>query len=836
MRRSSKLGAERGETYFVRVGEIADADGGPDEYNLLINYDYDLDSRVAVSSAPVALTVDSRNALQSETLLARLEPLENADLLVLEISGGTDVTVLGGGGTQHFTSSPTEPMRVTVDVRGQVGPFDVLVGRDGNGTPVSVEAAALTMPETITNDDVTSLRNDFNPATGDYVKSLPSPNFGEYIGVTWENIRNDDGEYADLTLSRSDETLLALYKRSGNNELSFEHFVIPSSSGETELRTLLQNDEQYAMLAFPLSFDSSLDDIDFTIDGPRPDGIGLASAFEPQTSPHDTWKFHLREGSFDHDADQQMWRTIVPSNIQDRPTLKIAKSGLSALDGRVRIYENDGSTDYPLVGEFDFDHEGQIGASVEQLRGKQLLIVAEPFREKLGAGNYEIEITAPVTDPSAYWFDENDHLLLPIQNIPGAVTDIVQNQLGDGVAMVQQGFQQVLPEFTGGGPVERDYYRFWAPDGGPVTVRTVSVPGSSANTTIQVYRLLNEAGGLTALHVGTGNQAEYVQANRDWFPSDRSEIDAQIVINNLPLLEYNGALDQYGTGGGWYIVAVQNEEGSGGQYQLEVDAPDFQPLGQTGPTFGAATMGSRTYLSEETGGALVAAPYIADIRDFVGYFPVQIPDDHDGTLTINPDDANLQFDVALADGTILPRPLIANAPVVIPDDAQSVFVRVQAVGDVSAFNGLLGVSTNLVGHDALPLGQPSTPVPQPLTSTPRGESLGTMSDFISGSTASPTAAYQFTARSGPLALRVSPDSSTAHFDWAVYVDGTRRAIQEYRGHLAQTLTELSLPGLNGEAHDVVVLIDPIGHNFGFDLDVARSVERLDDRMLDPDGV
>ena len=38
------------------------------------------------------------------------------------------------------------------------------------------------------------------------------------------------------------------------------------------------------------------------------------------------------------------------------------------------------------------------------------------------------------------------------------------------------------------------------------------------------------------------------------------------------MLTYAGADDQYGTGGGMYYVVVKNEQGTRGQYRIEVDA------------------------------------------------------------------------------------------------------------------------------------------------------------------------------------------------------------------------------------------------------------------------
>src|SRR5262249_50685997 len=129
------------------------------------------------------------------------------------------------------------------------------------------------------------------------------------------------------------------------------------------------------------------------------------------------------------------------------------------------------------------------------------------------------------------------------------------------------------------------------------------------------------------------------------------DIDAQSVVNNFDWMSGGDPIfsDPYGTGGGEYFVVVRNQEGSLGQYRVEVDVPSFPMLGATTagnqpitdyspnpahPTNPTALNNQTTYLSPLTGTAALRLNYVNKFTDFVDYFPIQVPAQNNGTVTI----------------------------------------------------------------------------------------------------------------------------------------------------------------------------------------------------------
>src|SRR5207248_9899819 len=121
-----------------------------------------------------------------------------------------------------------------------------------------------------------------------------------------------------------------------------------------------------------------------------------------------------------------------------------------------------------------------------------------------------------------------------------------------------------------------DVYRFWAINPGAVAIKTLAEPGSHVNTTVRVYKAGYAKNGVLILQAING-----VNSSQDWYPADRSAIDAQNYITDFASnLNYAAGdtypvPDSYGTGGGMYFAVVRNEEGSLGTYRLEVDSTPF---------------------------------------------------------------------------------------------------------------------------------------------------------------------------------------------------------------------------------------------------------------------
>src|SRR5437870_5115954 len=93
-----------------------------------------------------------------------------------------------------------------------------------------------------------------------------------------------------------------------------------------------------------------------------------------------------------------------------------------------------------------------------------------------------------------------------------------------------------------------------------------------------------------------------------------------------------------------YYVVVKNEQGTKGKYKIEVDAPSFPALGGVNPdpansdcdAYCQATHTDIAYIPPVAGGPVpLGLHFVQSFSEFVGYFPVQLPDYHDGTLSVS---------------------------------------------------------------------------------------------------------------------------------------------------------------------------------------------------------
>jgi hypothetical protein len=217
----------------------------------------------------------------------------------------------------------------------------------------------------------------------------------------------------------------------------------------------------------------------------------------------------------------------------------------------------------------------------------------------------------------------------PFNSDPIQIVDVIQNQFGDGIAT--RGFLTTRP-YTDPtfGDYALDVFRFWVTNPGPVSVRTVALTDPNdpeatlVNTALKLYRAGFDANGDFSYLV----EMNEVYGSRDWFGANRSLIDSQSFVNDSDFLAYdvgegcNAGLC-YGTGGGMYFAVVKNQEASLGAYRIEVDAPSF-------------LLPDTALIPPGTGGSVaINAGEAGGIVDFLKYYPIQLPDYHQGTLEVS---------------------------------------------------------------------------------------------------------------------------------------------------------------------------------------------------------
>ena len=261
--------------------------------------------------------------------------------------------------------------------------------------------------------------------------------------------------------------------------------------------------------------------------------------------------------------------------------------------------------------------------------------------------------------------------------------------------------------------------------------------------------------------------------------ADRSVIDAQSYINDFDFfLAYDNGVGClagacYGTGGGSYFAVVKNQEASVGRYQIEVDAPSF-------------TLPDTAIIPPDTGGHLTLdATSAGGISGFLGYYPIQLPDYHDGSLGIDTPSVPFRglWNFGLFDESGRPiegeeNDLVTgdfnsgrtSATFTVASGPQTVYLRVNEQTENPSASSLIDVHTDLSELRA-GLGPPLSALtginlPTMLPTDPFGD--GGIHDNLD---AGQSQRYAYQAPAGPLFVQVMPDTpGQMSLRWGVYAN------------------------------------------------------------------
>ncbi|MEM7315868.1 MAG: hypothetical protein AAF497_22260, partial [Planctomycetota bacterium] len=541
--------------------------------------------------------------------------------------------------------------------------------------------------------------------------------------------------------------------------------------------------------------------------------------------------FSIRNITLKSESDVDRWKTILPYNILNPSTIPSVR--FEAIDGdlraRLKIWvDSDGSFD-PVEDLYSDQIVGNstipINLPMAELQSATVYFEVQPIAEQLGSGEYTLEMKVRTTNsedylllPSAFRFAGTSPSDAPadIVELPDVpVVDIAQNQFGNG---------QAEGTFTNQDPLtvgSLDIYRFWAITPGSVSVRTVGL-SEDVNTNARIYKRVVASNGVEYLTLVSASDAL-----GDWFPADRSVIDDQTYVNNFNELTYGESASTYDTGGGYYYAIAATEQGTTGDYRIEVDAENFPRIGDES-SYSAARRSQVIQFPPNQSGLIstaVSLPYVEAIEDFVGVIPIQMPAYHDGTLQVEGDFA-VSWNLALFDE--LGQRLIGTveqgnfgrtlAQFQVPDGSRTVFLQVHELEEMfnPDANLLLYTTVNL------PPGvtPPQTSVPggnqRMLFTNPSGDTLTDFQDAFSA--ANQSKRYGLTLPAGQSTISVMPDRTDGQNDveiqWAVYVDGELWAWNDTRrGDSGNELT-LSLPN-NRTPFDRT--------DFDFDANMAHDV-------------
>ena len=889
-----------GTNYVVRVGDAGADAGGP--FTLSIAQPYQ-PQNVSIGPSVTTLATVPVGASQPAQFF-RLSPPFGTDVLALELTAGAGgparLVVVGNNLPAVQKDVPAgQAAFIPLDVSSSFGPFDVYLAGAGADSTATLRGATFDVPLLLDLDALAPAQLDL---AGDLsLPAQPTGAFGTRTGAAFYQPLTG-GAATDLSaIAGNGARLLLAHYREDGNALRLVDYALPSDTGSAALSSTLSPDDFHGVAVFSLGFAGGT--VATSVKGPDPLGVGVGMVPDLTLDPPQYGSIlKISDVTLESESQQDLWRTILPYNIVAQPTVTLDPSG-GDLGITLSIYWGDGPQAGAQIGPDVNTNPGQattftLPAAVADLKGRTLVFRVKARPNQLGDGIYTLRMNIATTDSLQYLINEpawkfanttpnytaadkptqdNPVGIIPQPSRGAAIVDIVQNQLGDGSA--QGDFFNSTPGTDG----SVDVYRFWAITRGPVVVRTVPIdPG--VNTTLRLYRARFKPDG-TLDYLG---QIAEAAPSRDWYPADRSQIDAQTYINDFDTIDYDFGgdnlghgpdADPYHTRGGQYFVVVKNEEGTQGRYRIEVDAPTFPPLGGTNPlppdlnndAYQRATQNQVAYISPTAGGAATLQMHFTEaFPEFLGYFPIQVPEAHDGTLTLSSaSGSKWDFDVFDSSGARLTGSdtdtlLNTTGTFTVPAGPQLVYLRAKEQGADSNASANVTVSAALTfraGTVFPPSALPASPAPALLLTNPLSD--GSVSDAMTAN--GQAKAYAFRAASDVVTVNVMPATAgnlpdgapDVRLRWGVYVDGVLRAWDETGVGITGALvpdsvtTTLSLPGLrpaldNAEFaydrapyHNVVVYVVAIqapqnGGNFTVSVDSAATEPARDGYLgVDP---
>jgi hypothetical protein len=547
--------------------------------------------------------------------------------------------------------------------------------------------------------------------------------------------------------------------------------------------------------------------LNINVDGPQQTGVGVGMVPDPPPkfpdSDYDSRDFveddddvtfyselNIRNVVLESEFQHHLWRTLLPLNMRELGPNPLVvkfspKNGLGATVDVIWRHEDPQNPQQKIdttIGTLTSINgvPSQISISnpnVSLLQGEELLFRVTPLADQLDDGIYTLEMKVITDNPHPFEVVENywrifgnliwrldDPYTVPFSDNPnqgpanlalvGNSLEIVLNQFGDGSYI--RDFTSTEPYSVGSVHI----YRFKTTGEGALTVRTVGL-AEKVNTNLRLYRVANHGGQnfLSPLEQPVVNSTPIqVLPSFDWFPANRSEIDAQSFLHNQ--VQFDVADNE------WYYVVVKNQEASLGQYRIEIDAP-YYPLADLARV-PSALSGSDTATITGLNGDAEALRYVE----------VQIPDYHARTLAVNTAVGQGLWDLDVFDaaGQRLPGQTVdgssfTGGTFTIEPGPQAVYVRMMERSGNSSNSATVAVGANLLlptGTSAPPAALGAGAIHERLEVNPLGD--GSITDTVS-----PPATTQFfamQAASGPLTLVVQPTLRVGgELRFGVYVNG-----------------------------------------------------------------
>lgn len=565
------LNATAGTSYLVRLAGDKGVNSGAFTFDAKQNY------------TPTPLTVS--NTVAQQTALSidpshggqvfRLTPT-GADYLVLQLTPdasstlATNIVVVGTTlPPVQASAAAGQSIFLPLDLTKVSGPLDVyVVGTSGTGT-ATLSYATVSVPRQVPIGQFPTQSLDL--VGGGLSTIVNAPAFGQMAGVQFYEISPGASESLSAGGISGAQTLLVRYLQQGS-VLQLDDRALPGPTGTATLTATLHPAVLYGLAAINLNLNSG-GQVVLSVVGPMPQGVGVAMVPDPPPPPPNqppaqppfVSKVRIRNVVIQQPTERDLWATNLPFNMTGAPTLTFTPfttGGSLAVKITVLGSSNNVITSFTT-------QPGQalvpqtLSSITTALAGKTVRFLVEPLAgQPLGDGMYSLEMDAPTTDPNPYLATETT--LSPSQ--VGPATSIPFGSSALGV------FNSSQPTI--------DFYSFTLPNlVTPFQITTHDI-STTVDTDIKLYRA-HYSFQIILGHLVNAIDS-YVELptepapSFDYFPADRSTIDARIVVNNFHVLDNAFVNDpnetDYSPGANTLYVSVKNEQATQGLFTISVGA------------------------------------------------------------------------------------------------------------------------------------------------------------------------------------------------------------------------------------------------------------------------
>ena len=557
------LNAAAGTSYLVRVAGDKGVNTGAFTFDAKQNY---TPTPLTVSNTvakQAALPIDPSHGGQ----IFRVTPT-GADYLVLQLTpdaGSTLATNVVVVGTTlpavQVSAAAGQSIFLPLDLTKVSEPLDVyVVGTSGTGT-ATLSYATVSVPRQVPIGQFPTQSLDL--VGGGLSTLVAAPAFGQMTGVQFYEISPGASEALSAQGISGAQTLLVRYLQQGS-VLQLDDRALPGPSGTATLTATLHAAVLYGLAAINLNLNSG-GQVVLSVVGPMPQGVGVAMVPDPPPPPPNqppakppfVSKVRIRNVVIQQPTERDLWATNLPFNITGSPTFTFTPftiGGSLAVKITVLDASNNAITSFTTQAGQALAPQ-TLSSITTAFAGKTVRFLVEPLvGQPLGDGMYSLEMDAPTTDPNPYLATETS--LSPSR--VGTVTNISFGSSAFGL------FSSSQPTI--------DFYSFTLPNlVTPFQITTHDI-STTVNTDIKIYRA----------HYTSGVIDSYVELptepapSFDYFPADRSSIDARIVVNNFHILDNAFINDpnqtDYSPGANTLYVSVKNEQATQGLFTISVGA------------------------------------------------------------------------------------------------------------------------------------------------------------------------------------------------------------------------------------------------------------------------